>query len=324
MSQGNYIRKVAIVGATGTVGKFIVEELLKLGKHEVTAITRVDSKAVIPNGVKVAKVDYNDQSTLVKALQDQDALVITMSIRAPKETQSKLVKAAAEANVPYVLPNEWGVDSAKMPFGQDVLMGPDHVAITKEIEELGKSSWISVVTGFWYEYSVAIGPNAYGFDYKNRTLTFIDDGETKFNTSTWQQSGRAAANLLALPVEPEKPGAPSLSGYKNKHVYVSSFLLNQKEIFASVLRVSGTKESDWKINYEESVKRYEEAKKRLFSGDHTAFQKLLYSRTFYKDGSAYFEARESLANDALGLPKEDLDERTKAAIDLAEKGITYG
>ncbi|KAI0602444.1 CipA protein [Biscogniauxia sp. FL1348] len=324
MSQENHIRKVAVVGATGTVGKFIVEALLKLGKHEVTAITRADSNAIIPSGVKSAKVDYEDHSSLVNALQGQDALVITMSVKAPKETQYKLARAAAEANVPYVLPNEWGVDSSKMPFGQDVLMGPDHVAICKEIEALGKSSWISVVTGFWYEYSIAVGPNAYGFDYKNHTVTFIDDGETKINTITWQQSGRAAANLLALPITPEKPGAPSLSGYKNKHIYATSFLLSQKDMFASILRVSGEKESDWRINYEESTKRYEEAKKQLFGGDRTGFQKLLYTRTFYKDGAGNFEARESLQNEALGLPKEDLDECTKFAIGLAEQGITYG
>ncbi|KAI5925913.1 CipA protein [Camillea tinctor] len=324
MSQPNYVQKVAIVGATGTVGKFIVEELLKLGKHEVTAISRSDSNSVIPNGVKTAKVDYEDYSSLVNALRGQDALIITMSVRAPKETQYKLVKAAAEANVPYVFPNEWGVDPTLKSFGEDVLTGPDHLAVCKEIETLGKSSWISVVTGFWYEYSVAIGPNAYGLDHKNRTITFIDDGETKINTITWEQSGRAVANLLALPITPEKPDAPSLSDYKNKHIYVSSFLLSQKDVFASVLRVTGQKESDWKINYEESTKRYEEAKKRLFSGDRTGFQKLLYTRTFYKDGVGNFEAREPLLNEVLGLPKEDLDERTKVGVQLAEQGITYG
>ncbi|KAI1630687.1 CipA protein [Biscogniauxia mediterranea] len=324
MSQANHIRKVAVVGATGTVGMFIVEALLKLGKHEVTAITRADSKAIIPNGVKSAKVDYEDHSSLVNGLRGQDALVITMSVNAPKETQSKLVKAAAEANVPYVLPNEWGVDSSKMPFGKDVLIGPDHVAILKEIEALGKSSWISVITGFWYEYSIGIGPDANGFDYKKRTVSFIDDGETKINFTTWEQTGRAAANLLALPITPEKPGAPSLSGYKNKHVYVASFLVSQKDMFASILRVTGEKESDWKISYEESTKRYEEGKKQLFGGDRAGFQKLLYTRTFYKDGAGNFEARETLQNEALGLPKEDLDECTKFAVVLAEQGITYG
>ena len=76
---------------------------------------------------------------------------------------------------------------------------------------------------------------------------------------TWAQTGRAVAKLLSLPVTPEKEGAPSLSDYKNKFIFVSSFCLTQKEMFAEVLRVSGTKESDWTIKYESSAERFQEA-----------------------------------------------------------------
>lgn len=142
-------------------------------------------------------------------------------------------------------------------------------------------------------------------------------------SQTWAQTGRAVAKLLSLPVEPEKEGAPSLSDYKNKFVYVSSFCLTQKEMFAAVLRVSGTKESDWTIKYEPSTKRFEEAQKRVLSGDQTAFPQLLYSRNFFKDGPGNFEARRGLANDILGLPKDDLDKETEIAIERAEKGLKY-
>ena len=60
------------------------------------------------------------------------------------------------------------------------------VANRKLIEEIGKSSYIAVVTGFWYEYSLAIPPN-YGFNFANRTVTLFDEGETKISTSTWPQ-----------------------------------------------------------------------------------------------------------------------------------------
>ncbi|KAI2467491.1 NAD(P)-binding protein [Annulohypoxylon bovei var. microspora] len=326
MSPSNYIKKVAIVGATGTVGKFIVEELLKLGKHELTAISRKDSPSAssIPAGVKVAAVDYDDESTLINALQGQEVLVITMHTMAPPDTQLKLVRAAAAANVPYVLPNEWGCDMADEELGKDILLGKAEVPVRKLVEELGKSSWIGVVSGFWYEYSLGFGEPTYGMEWKEKTWTFYDDGETKMNTTTWPQSGRAVAKLLSLPIEPEKEGGPSLSSYKNKFIYVSSFLLSQKDMFAAVLRATGTKESDWTIKYEDSVKRFQDAQKRLFGGDRTAFPTLLYSRTFYKDGVGNFEARRGgLANDILGLPQEDLNEATKIAIDRSEKGLKY-
>jgi hypothetical protein len=103
--------------------------------------------------------------------------------------------------------------------------------------------------------------------------------------------------------------------------------MSQKDMFAQLLRVSGTKESDWTIKYVPAVERYEEAKKRLFAGDSSAFQRLLYTRTFYDNGDGDFETRHGLDNDKLGLPKEteeSLDANTKLAFELVEKGYTYG
>ncbi len=53
--------------------------------------------------------DYDKPDTLVGALRGQDALVITISSRAPmKEIEEKLVRAAGEAGVPwmYVCPQQ--------------------------------------------------------------------------------------------------------------------------------------------------------------------------------------------------------------------------
>lgn len=81
----------------------MTEALLKTGKHTVTAITRVDSKSTLPEGVETKKVDYNKSKTLVEALRGQDVLVITISGHAPiQETEEKLVKAAGEAGVPWM------------------------------------------------------------------------------------------------------------------------------------------------------------------------------------------------------------------------------
>ena len=54
------------------------------------------------------------------------------------------------------------------------------------IADLGKSSYIAVCTGFWYEWSLAI-PAGFGFDFANRTVTLFDEGETRISTSTWPQ-----------------------------------------------------------------------------------------------------------------------------------------
>lgn len=94
-------------------------------------------------------------------------------------------------------------------------------------------------------------------------------------------------------------------------------------MFDSVLRVTGTTPEDWTINYEESTKRFADGKRQMQAGDRAGFGKLLYARVFYKDGSGNYEASRGLHNDVLGLPKEDLDEFTKAAIQRVESNVTY-
>lgn len=99
----------------------MTEALLKTGKHTVTAVTRDDSQAKLPDGVIVKKIDYNNPATLVEALKGQDALVITLSGHA-LDAEAKLVTAAAEAGVSWILPNEWSPDSANEVLVKDVFI----------------------------------------------------------------------------------------------------------------------------------------------------------------------------------------------------------
>ena len=305
----------------GQIGKFITEELLKAGKHKITAITRVDSTNTVPDGVDIKRIDYADQTSIVEALQGQDALVITMGARAPPEQQRKLIEAAAAANVPWVLPNEWGSDITDAGLSKDIPLVGMKAQYREQIEQLGKSSWIAVTCGFWYEYSLSFGPHTYGFDFKNNTVTFFDDGNTHINTSTLQQCGRGVAKLLALKVLPDNANdsSPCLAQYRNGSVYISSFNISQRDILNSVLRVTGKTLNDWKIEHEPSTSRYKAGVEAFQKGDIVGFIKLLYSRHFYQDGSGDYEASKGLHNDILGLPKEDLDEHTKIAVETAQK-----
>lgn len=318
----NHIESVAIVGAGGQCGKFIVEAMLKAGKHKITAISREGSTNTMPDGVTVKKVNYDSPSSLAESLKGQDALVITMSVTAPPDTQIKLLEAAAAAGVSWVIPNEFGVDTMNEGVGRDTMLGPAKKAVHDHIEKLGKSSWVGITCGFWYEFSLGGGPARYGFDFKNRTVTFFDDGTTRINTSTWPQTGRSVANLLALKVLPENENDndPCLSQFRNKIAYVSSFTISQKEMFESVLRVTGASASDWKTTNVPVQQYYQEGVEQLKSGNRVGFVKLLYSRIFFPDQAGNFGALKGLDNDKLGLPKEDLDEFTKVGIHLHESG----
>lgn len=300
--------------AGGNSGKYIAEALLKTGKHTVTAITRADSKSTLPEGVEVKKVDYGSPSSLVEAVRGQDALVITLAPMAAPDQQSKLLQAAADANVPWVLPNEWSPDTANEALVKDVFPFQKMPKAREEIEKLGKISYIAVSTGFWYEWSLAISAS-YGFDFTKCEVTLFDDGETKMSTTTWPQVGRAVAGLLSLPIKPEGHDKERcLERFKNGHVYVSSFTVSQKDILDSVLRVTQTSIDDWNVTKEPSHERYGNGIKAMKSGDRMGFARMMYSRVFYPDDCGNFEKTKGTINELLGLPMEDIDEATKAAI----------
>jgi len=284
----------------------------------VTALTRADSTNKLPPGVKSIIVNYDDETSLVSALKGQQFLIITISVIAPRDTQSKLVRAADKAGVPYVMPNWYGSDFTNEELRKAIRLGDTARSIVDEIESLSVSKWVMLACSFWYEFSLAGGSIRYGFDFNDKSVTFFDDGNTKINTSTWEQCGRAVAALLGLPELPvdENDKSSTVSQFGNGVVYISSFLISQRDMFESVKRVTGTTDTDWKISYEQSAQRYQDGVEAFKKGDMRGFGKLLYTRVMFPNGDGNFS--DKLHNNLLDLPLEDLDERTKTAVNMAE------
>jgi len=303
--------------ATGHVGKYFVEELLKTGKHKITALTRADSKGTPPAGVKTVQVDYDDDGkSLVSALQGQQFLIISLSVMAPADLHSKVVKAAVKAGVPHIMPNVYGSDIRNKKLGEEDLYGAGALQRCLEIESLG-SSYTAMTCGFWYEWSLALGEQWFGFDIKNRKVTFFDDGKTRVNTSTWIQCGRVLGALLSLP---EGGAPPALSDWKNEPLYLTSFTVSQRDMLDSIHRVKGTSDKDWEIKYEPTAERYQTGLAEMKNGIRTGFAKAMYTRAFFPNGDGNYGSHKRLANELFGLPKEDFDEATKRAVDMVESG----
>ena len=90
----------------------------------------------------------------------------------PPGIQSKLIQAAAKAGVSYVIPNAWGWDLTNDPFIKDIPRGSTSFEACAEIEAAGMS-WTAVVSGFWYEHSLLTGREWFGFDFKEKKVTFF-------------------------------------------------------------------------------------------------------------------------------------------------------
>ncbi|MGI5481625.1 NAD(P)H-binding protein [Streptomyces lavendofoliae] len=90
-----------VTGATGTVGREVVAELLRRGQP-VRALTRDPGTADLPAGVEVVRGDLTDPGTLTAALDGVTGLhLITFggAYFAPLETGPRIVELAREAGV---------------------------------------------------------------------------------------------------------------------------------------------------------------------------------------------------------------------------------
>lgn len=315
----NRLKNIAVVGAAGRSGSYMVSSLLAAGKHRVTAITRSGSSSTFPSAVSVAKVDYDDPATLVTALRGQDVLIITMAVTAPPGQEKKLIAAAVDAKVRWVLPNEWGYEYSDAA-GRDVFLGPAKKEIREHIESVGLQ-WIGAACGFWYEFSLAGGVERFGFDIGKREVTLFDDGRRQLSTSTWKRVGEAVAALLALPESNERgEDGPAVEDWRNRFAHFASFTVSQRDMWESLQRVTGTTEKDWKVTKVPVEDIYKQGTEQFAQGDMRGFAKALYSRMFFEDDAGNAKKLFELDDEKLGLSAEDLDEATRRAVELSEDG----
>ena len=215
----------------------------------------------------------------------------------------------------YVMPSFYGFDIRDSKLLEES-PGPTILQSLNEIEGLGLS-YISLACGVWYEWSLGLGEQWFGFQIKERKVTFFDDGKIPVDTSTWLQCGRALAALLSLP---ESGALPSLSDWKNEPLYISSFRVSQRDMLDSLHRVLGTKDQDWEITYEATEKRAADGLAEFSKGQFKGRAKNSYAKYFIRSKELALEPHKAVSNEVLGLPKESLDEATERTVQMVESG----
>ncbi|MDT0319904.1 NmrA family NAD(P)-binding protein [Streptomyces millisiae] len=101
MTKTRKTQKILVSGATGTVGRQVVAELLARG-HQVRALTRNAAGAVFPAGVEVVQGDLTEPESLVPALEGVTGLhLITFggAYFGPLETGPRILESARAAGV---------------------------------------------------------------------------------------------------------------------------------------------------------------------------------------------------------------------------------
>lgn len=94
---------ILVTGATGKVGRQVVNELLKTG-HRVKALSRYPASATLPAGVEVVAGDLSKPDTLVPALRGVTGLhlITTGAGYVPLTTGEEIIRIAEAAGVKRV------------------------------------------------------------------------------------------------------------------------------------------------------------------------------------------------------------------------------
>lgn len=302
-------RKIALIGASGTLGKPLVEALLKQNVHTITAIQRADATSTFPAGVTVQKGDLLDEDFLAQAFKGQDTVVLMPPLPQIISIQEPAVRAAAKVGLDYIFPSEFGPDPFATKLIEDNTLLQDKKKIRDLVEKLGVSSWISVAVGPWTEFGIGYG--LWGVDAKARKATIWNGADSKVSSSSAKLTSEALAATLGLPEE-------DFVKLKNKAVYAPSLHFNQRELLAAAQRATGTTEADWTVverDVKDVRKEYEEA---LTKGDemapHTKF--FVTHATENSGGDFHRKIDHELIGKLkqLGLGSETLEDAVKATL----------
>lgn len=182
---------IALTGATGQLGQFVVEALLKtVPAKEIVAIVRNPAKAeaLSKQGLIVRQGDYNDQAALTKALAGvENLLLISSSEVGQRAAQHRnVINAAKAAGVKFIAYTSL-LHADTSPLGLHV----EHVETEKLLAESGIP--FALLRNGWYsENYLASAPAALAHG------VFLGAaGEGKIASATRADYAAAAARVIS-------------------------------------------------------------------------------------------------------------------------------
>lgn len=128
---------IAITGATGQLGQYVIESLMKtVPASQIVAIVRNPAKAqaLTAQGITVRQADYGDEAALTSALQGVEKLLLISSSevgqRAPQHRN--VINAAKTAGVKFIAYTSL-LHADKSPLG----LADEHIETEKMLADSG-------------------------------------------------------------------------------------------------------------------------------------------------------------------------------------------
>ncbi|CAI7578236.1 unnamed protein product [Penicillium glandicola] len=296
----SYLKNVAIIGASGSIGKIVLDGLVASSRFEITIISRKESEAIFPPGITVLQTDYSDEG-LEAAFEGKDVVISVVGATAFGE-QRKFVDAAIRAGVRRFIPSEFSINSQN----DAVLQLLPLFEQKKELVEYLKSketdglTWTGIASSGLFDWGLANG--FLEFDIVSHTATIWDGGNKSFTLTNEKALSEAVASVLIHPHETE-----------NQFMFIASVETTQKDILAALEEESGVQ---WTVNETTTDIQVNEAVKKLAAGDFNGAFALVRATVFGNTPglNSNYAKEEKLANNVLGLQLEAIKDVVKRVL----------
>ncbi|OOF90068.1 hypothetical protein ASPCADRAFT_135470 [Aspergillus carbonarius ITEM 5010] len=292
--------KITLIGATGSIGKIILNALVSHPNFTVTILSRHSTATTFPSGITVHKTDYSPAS-LETLLRGQDVVISAIGVGGFTE-QQKFIDAAIRAGVKRFIPSEFSSSSQDdevlkiLPLFQQKR---DVINYLKEKETDGLS-WTGIATSGLFDWGLTAG--FLGFDLNKHSALIWDGGVTRFTLTNEKQLGEAVVAVILRPEET-----------KNRFVYVASVELTQKEILETLEDVTGVK---WTVMETTTETQISEGFAKLGAGNIEGAFALVRATAFGNTPGlkVNYVRDEELANGLLGLKMETVRETIERVV----------
>ncbi|EAQ87137.1 hypothetical protein CHGG_03756 [Chaetomium globosum CBS 148.51] len=278
-------KNVLLIGAGGSIGRYILAALLAEPTLTTTVLTRASSQTTLPTGVRTITIpDDYPTASLTTAFHNQDVVISCLTTLSTSD-QFRFVDAALAAGVRRYVPSEYGLNNARADAQALNVVFRDKGAVQAYLREReGRMEWMAVSCGMWIGWSVR--NDFLGMRVRERPgrVEVWDGGEGRFSVTTEENTALAVVRgLVEIPEET-----------KNRSVLVEELVTTQAELFGEIERQRGEK---LVVEEVDSVERIAELQAAYANGDKTATYGLIeagfvtgrYGGDLAKEGEIFTE-----------------------------------